>query len=105
MCVYTEGFPYIWSTKGACLAQLSAGANFLGSVCKDLDVWFIRPLILHVMLAHHCHFDVALSHKQMLVNLRFTVVKTRIEKQKYFSLAAVGMLLKLGMRKESFWYS
>lgn len=36
------------------------------------------------------------------MNLHFTIVKTKIEKQNYFSLAVVGMLLKPGTGKESF---
>ena len=41
----------------------------------------------------------------MLMNLHFTIVKTKIEKQNYFNLAVVAVLLKLGMGKESFCYS
>lgn len=40
----------------------------------------------------------------MLMNLHFTIVRTKIEKQNYFSWAVVGMLLKPGMGKESFCY-
>lgn len=40
----------------------------------------------------------------MLMNPHFSIVKTKIEKQNYFSLAVVGMLLEPGMGKESFCY-